>query len=123
MSSVASPCFQRLILKFRSTNHSDVVQIGLTDGISCLDAPLCHLARAALERNHTISLVLMGQEPEFLAQGLIDFPALGYIWAGDEIGEGEYLWTFTAPKKRKMKRYRIRVLDLLLGRKDLSYTQ
>lgn len=119
VSSVASPCFRNLVLKFRtaSRRESDAIQIGLTDGVSYLDAPLSHLARAALERNRNVSLVLLGREPEFLAQGLVDFHALGYIWAGEEIGEGEYFWTLTSPKKSKTKRCRI--LDKLLRRKDL----
>jgi len=103
--------------------ESDATQIDLTDGISYLDAPLSHLARVASEGNRKVSLVLLGQEPEFLAQGLIDFHALGYIWAGEEIGGGEYSWTLTAPKNGRVKRCRIRILlDKLLGRNNLDQT-
>ena len=125
VSSVTSSRFQNLVLKLQTTGHreSDAIQIDLADGISHLDAPLSHLARVASEGNRKVSLVLLGQEPEFLAQGLIDFHALGYIWAGEEIGGGEYSWTLTAPKNRKAKRCRIRmILDNLLGRKRLDQT-
>ena len=119
---MTSSRFQKLILKLQTAGHreSDAIQIDLVDRISRLDAPLSHLARVALERGREVSLVLLAQEPEFLAQGFVDFHALGYIWAGEEIGGGEYFWTFTAPKKNKTKRCRIRILDKLLKRKNLD---
>ena len=94
----------------------DAVHIDLADRISDLDAPLSHLGRVASTRNQNVSLVLLGREPEFLAQGLYDFQEVGCIWAGDEVGENRYSWTFTSPKTSKTKRYRVCILDRLLGR-------
>ena len=106
LASITSPHFRKIILKLRTTagRESDAVQISLADGISQLDGSLSHLARNATRINRRVSLVLLGQEPEFLAQGLFDFQELGYIWAGEEVGGGEYSWTFTTPKKGKTRR-------------------
>lgn len=122
LSSVTSSRFRELVLKLQATSHreSDATQIDLVDGISYLDEPLSHLARAASEGNLKVSLVLVGQDPEFLAQGLIDFHKLGYIWAGEEIGGGDHSWTLSAPKKRKGKRFWTFILNTLLGRGNLD---
>lgn len=117
VSSVTSPRFQKLILKFHTTSRreSDATLVALTDGVGHLDEPLSRLVRVASGGNRGVSLVLLGQEPEFLAQGLINFHASGYIWAGEEIVQGQYSWTLTTPKK-SWKRYWVFVLKKMLGR-------
>lgn len=119
ISSISSTRFRSLVLKLRTTarRESDVVQVDLTDRIGILDVSLSRLGRVASARGHKVSLVLLGQEPEFLAQGLADFHEVGWIWAGEDIGDNNYFWTFTSPES-KMKRRRICILDRLFGRKD-----
>ena len=85
------------------------------DRIGDLDEPLSILGRVASARNQKISLVLLGQEPEFLAQGLVDFQEVGYVWAGDEVGGNSYSWTFTSPRN-KMKKCGISISDWLFRR-------
>ena len=118
VSSINSPHFQTLILKLQTAaqRESDIVLAGLVDRISCLDAPLSHLARVASEDDRKFSFVLLGQDPEFLVQGLIDFDEVGYIWAGEEMGENNYFWTFTSPKNGRTKKPRICLLDKLFRR-------
>ena len=118
ISSITSPRFKSLILKLRTTEQGerDAFQADLVDRISDLDAPLSYLGRVASKRNQKVSLVLLGREPEFLAQGLVDFQEVGCIWAGDEVGENSYSWTFASPKNSRTKRYRICILDRLLRR-------
>ena len=113
VSSITSTRFKSIVLKLRTTGQRerDAVQANLVDRISCLDAPLSHLACVSSKENHKVSLVLLGQDPEFLAQGLVGFHEVGYIWAGEEISENEYFWTFASPKNAETKRYRICILD------------
>ena len=75
LASITSPHFQRLILKLRTTaqRESDAVQTSLVDGISQLDRPLYRLAQGATGTNHRVSLMLLGQEPEFLSPGALRF--------------------------------------------------
>ena len=114
ISSITSAGFRCLTLKLRTTVQREpyTVQTDLADRISNLDIHLSHLGCLALARNHRVSVVLLGQDPEFLAQGLVKFHTVGYIWAGEDFGEG-YLWTFTSPKSSKMKRHCICILDRL----------
>lgn len=120
ISSIASPHFRILTLKLRSTVEGgrNAIQTALVDNISDLDAPLSNLGRIASPMNRKVSLVLLGQEPEFLAQGLVDFQKVGHVWAGEEVDEKNYFWTFTSPKSCKTKRYRICNLGRLLRRKN-----
>ena len=122
ISSATSLRFKRFVLKLRTTarRESDTIQVDLADRLSCLDTPLSNLARVSSKENRAFSLVLLAQDPEFLAQGLADFHEVGYIWAGEETGEGGYFWTFTSPKNNRTKRFRISVLDKLFRRKDLD---
>ena len=115
LASTTSPRFRRLVLELRATarRESDATQLTLADGISQLDGPLSRLAQNATKTDHQVSLVLLGQDPEFLAQGLLDFQELGCVWAGEDVGGGEYLWTFAAPKNGKARRYRTGILDKL----------
>lgn len=121
LASITSPGFQKFILEIRTTaqRESDAIQISLADGISQLDTPLSHLAQNAAVINRRVSLVILGQEPEFLAQGLFDFQELGYIWAGEYVGGDEYSWSVATPRKERVKRCRIGVLDKLFRRKAL----
>ena len=113
LSSVTSSRFQKLILEFRTVAQRgpDHVQVDLVDRLSQLDWPLSQLARAASEKRREVSLTLLGQDPEFLAQGFMDFQSLGCVWAGEEVGKGKYLWTFTAPKN--VTRRRVNIFDRL----------
>ena len=122
ISSATSLRFRNLTLKLRATaqRERDAVQVDLVDKLSCLDAPLSNLARVSLKENHNFSLVLLGQDPEFLAQGLAEFHEVGYIWAGEETGEDGYFWTFTSPKNSRTKKCGISILDRLFRRKNLD---
>lgn len=121
ISSITSNNFRSFTLKLRTTarREHDVVQIDLTDRISSLDIPLSRIGRLVAVRNKKVSLVLLGQEPEFLAQGLTCFDKVGHIWAGEDMGDGNYFWSFTSPNGGGvMKRNRIRILDWLFKRND-----
>ena len=113
--SITSPHFKSLTLKLRTIGRRerDTVQADLVDKIGGLDGPLSRLGRVALARNQKVSLVLLGWEPEFLAQGLVDFQTVGYVWAGDEVGENSYSWTFTSPKDSRTNRYCISIPNRL----------
>jgi hypothetical protein len=119
ISSVNSFHFQKLILELQTTAHrnTDLGQIDLVDGLNLLDAPLTRIARAASEKKREVSLILLGQDPEFLSLGFMDFQLLGSVLAGEKIGEDDYFWSFSAPKS---KGRRINILDRLLRRKNLD---
>ena len=114
ISSISSNDFKSFTLKLQTTarRERDIVQTDLTDRISSLDTPLSRLGRLVAARNKKVSVVLLGQEPEFLAQGLIDFHEVGHIWAGEDMDEGRYLWSFTSPKRGATKRNPIRMFAL-----------
>lgn len=120
LDSVTSPRFQKLILELRPTarRDPDSVQVELVDKLSQLDGPLSQITRINLEKNREVSLVLLAQDPEFLAQGFIHFQSLGRVWAGEEVCEGEYLWTLAVPKK--VRRCRVSILNKLFRRKPLD---
>lgn len=111
LSSVSSPCFHKLTLELRTAARRDPdhIQVELVDRLSRLDEPLSQIARVALEKNRKISLMLLGEDPEFLAQGFVDFQSLGHVWAGEEVSRGEYSWTLATPKNVK----RCRVINTL----------
>ena len=121
LSSVTSLRFQRLILELQTgtaERDPDHIQVDLTDRLSHLDEPLSQIARAVRGENREVSLVLLGQDPEFLAQAFVDFQSLGPVWAGEEVREGEYIWTVSAPKN--VKRCPVKILDRLFRRKTLD---
>jgi hypothetical protein len=120
ISSVASPHFRSLVLKLRTTaqRERDIVQIDLADRISSLDVPISRLGRVASAKGHKVSVVLLGQDPEFLAQGLVDFHKVGYIWAGEEVGGNEYFWTFTSPENGRAKKHLFNILGGFFRRGD-----
>jgi len=119
ISTATSLHFKSFILKLRATaqRERDVFQVELVDRLSCLDTPLSSLARLSLKENRKFSLVLLGRDPEFLAQGLTEFHEVGYIWAGEDTGEDGYFWTFTSPKNSRVKRSPISILHRLFKRK------
>lgn len=120
LSSVTSLRFQKLIFELRATaqREPDHIQVALVDRLSQLDEPMSRIARLALGKKREVSLTLLGQDPEFLAQGFVDFQSLGCVLAGEEIDEGEYIWTFSAPKN--VKRRRICILNRIFKRKALD---
>lgn len=117
LSSVTSRRFQKFILEFRTTarRDPDSDQVKLIDRLSQLDGPLSQTARVALEEKRKVSLIILAQDPEFLAQGFMDFRSFGCVWAGEEIGGGEYLWSLTTPKK--VRRSRVTALNRLFRQK------
>jgi len=117
LASITSPCFRKFILELRTPTQrgNDAAQIALADCISQLDGPLSRLAQNAVGIDPRVSLVLLGQDPEFLAQGLFDFQESGYVWAGEDVGGGEYSWTLAAPRNNKARRCRISILDKLFS--------
>lgn len=117
LSSVTSLCFQKLILELRTTaqREPDCVRVDLVDRLSRIDGPLSLIARIALEGKREVSLVLLGRDPEFLAQGFTNFQSFGRVWAGEEVGKGDYFWMLSTPKDAK--RRRVTILDKLFRRK------
>jgi len=120
LDSITSIRFQKLILELRTTarREPDGVQVELVDRLAQLDGPLSQIARAASEKNRDVSLMLLAQDPEFLAQGFTHFGSLGHVWAGEEVGDGEYHWTVAVPKN--VRRRHIRILTKLFRQKTLD---
>lgn len=122
LSSVASLRFEKFILELRTATarrDPDFVQVELADRLSQLDLPLSQIAQVALEKDRKVSLVILGQDPEFLSLGFTGFQSIGCVWAGEEVDTGNYFWTLAAPKNTKRCCIGT-LLNKLLRRKNLD---
>jgi len=68
------------------------------EGIRMFDLPLSRLAvRRALRNTHKrVFIMILADDPEPLALGLVRFHRVGNIWAGEKIEGGvSYSWSFS----------------------------
>lgn len=101
LSTVKSRRFHSFILDVNVRCFTQAYRGSLLDkqmeGIRMFDLPLCRLAaRQALEKNHRrASIMILADNPEPLALGLVRFHRIGNIWAGEKVRGGYYRWSFS----------------------------
>ena len=102
LSTVASRLFSSFVLEVNVPCFAQAYRGSLLDeqmeGIRTFDLPLCRLVQARRELQTDLKrtfVMILADNPQPLALGLVRFHRVGNIWAGEKVKEGGYRWSFS----------------------------
>ena len=103
LSTVASRRFSSLVLDVNLPCFAQAYRGGSLldeqmEGIGMFDLPLCRLVQARRELQIGLKrtfVMILADNPQPLALGLVRFHQVGNIWAGEKVKGGDYRWSFS----------------------------